>query len=870
MQKLTGLLLIAFFSIPLSAIANDSVQLQLKWRHSFQSAGFYMALEKGFYRDAGLEVTIIEGGPGKMAVEHALSGEASYAVGDTGALIAYAEGKKVTALAAMFQHSPLALLVLQQSNIRKIDDLRGKRIMLQSGYQNTDILAALASAGIGKNDFVRQSISYDIKDLINGNTDAFAIYITDQPHQLDELGISYRIFHPNDYGIDFYGDILIASAIEVSENPERVNAMIDASMKGWHYTFEHMDEAIRLILEKYNSQGLSSGQLHFEAKETAKLMLEELVNPGYMSSNRWHHIRNTYIKQGLLPVDLNIDDFIYQRAPTLPETLAHYRWQLLLTLLLIITLFLAIQTLLLRRSVRIRTEKLRESLDEQRKLSQAIEQAGEAILITDKQGIITYVNPAFQRITGYSDTDAIGNKPSMLNSGEHPESHYQQMWDTISSGEVWKGKCIEKRKDGTLYPVMQTISPIRNEQNEITHYVAVHEDMSELEAMEKRFYQAQKMEAVGTLVGGIAHDFNNMLAAVSGNLFLAQQEIGDYSKKATGRLDKVHKLVFRAADMISQLLTFASKNTVNRKPLPLGSFVRETIKLHKVAIPENIELKVGVIEELHVNADATQLQQLIMNLLSNARDAVTGVYQPEIRISLTRFEANSIFAAKHHVVRGTEYAELIISDNGHGIPDETLQHVFEPFYTTKEVGKGSGLGLSMVFGAVQSHEGVIEVESTEGKGSSFHIFLPIIESEVLAGHEHAEHAVHGVNETILMAEDEQEVSDINREIFELLGYRVISCSDGEEAVRKFRAEHNVVDLVILDLVMPNMGGVAAAKMIRQINPDIPLLFVSGYDVNESLRDEAAELYNYLVLSKPFTPEDASIIIRKALDESGRQ
>jgi len=335
--------------------ANEQISLQLKWKHQFQFAGYYTALEKGYYRDAGLDVTLIEGGPGRSSIEHVVNEQAAYGITSTGALIERSRGKAVKALGAIFQHSPLVLLVKKDSGFKKIADLRGKRIMLQRDYQNAGIVAALKEAGIHEKDFILQDISYDIQDLITGKTDAFAAYVTDQPHQLKRLGVPYRIFYPKNQGVDFYGDIVITSDAEIRKHPQRVRAFMQATERGWNDALEHIDEAIDLILLKYNTQHLSREQLLFEARQSAELIMQNVVNIGYMNRYRWQRIAQAYTEQGLLPANYPVSEFLYQPEPSIMKVIRNNLWWLGLLLLSV----LALHIVILRRTVRHRTEALK-------------------------------------------------------------------------------------------------------------------------------------------------------------------------------------------------------------------------------------------------------------------------------------------------------------------------------------------------------------------------------------------------------------------------------------------------------------------------------------------------------------------------------
>jgi len=388
-------------------------------------------------------------------------------------------------------------------------------------------------------------------------------------------------------------------------------------------------------------------------------------------------------------------------------------------------------------------------------------------------------------------------------------------------------------------------------------------DITRQHELDDQLRQAQKMEAIGTLVGGIAHDFNNKLAAINGNLYLALFDIADNSK-AAGHLKAIEQLSFEAADMVRQLLTFARKGTVKMSPLNLVSFIKETAKFNRVTIPEDIQLSINYGNRpLQVLGDITQLQQLFLNLLTNARDALQGVEQARIDVVLEYLEPDTLFLEHHPEAESvTAFACLKVSDNGAGIEPQYLKQIFDPFFTTKESGKGTGLGLAMVYGVAQSHHGIVEVESKPGEGTCFSIYLPLhSETEKPSEPEQQNEIIRGNGETILLADDDASVLETFANMLESIGYRVLQARNGREAVEMFRQHAEEIDLVILDMVMPEMKGYQVAERIRDIDPDIRLLFATGYDSSPDVGDKVGDIE---VLAKPFLLNQVSRTIHRIL------
>jgi len=494
-------------------------------------------------------------------------------------------------------------------------------------------------------------------------------------------------------------------------------------------------------------------------------------------------------------------------------------------------------------------------------LSSSIKQASEAIIITDTDGSIEYINPAFTELTGYQQDEAIGQNPRLLKSGEQDERFYNEMWEKLTQGKAWQGRIVDRKKDGSSYPALLTVSPIKDESGETTHYVGIQLNLIEHETLERQLHQAQKMEAIGTLVGGIAHDFNNILAGMTGNLYLAKKRVKGLPE-VTLKLNSVEELALRASAMIGQLLTFARKGQVSMQPMPLSPFIKETIKFLRTAVPENIDIKQNICSDpILILGDGTQLHQVLMNLVNNARDALEGRDDPSIDISLGLFQPDDAFIEKHAYFKHGDYAHLSVADNGCGVPETQVEHLFEPFFTTKEEGKGTGLGLAMVFGAVKSHQGFIEVDSSEGVGTRFDLYLPMYQAQadVIIPNEEQQVA-EGNGELILLVDDQEQIILTGKEVLESLGYRVITAINGKQAVAVFESQPGEIKLVILDVIMPEMGGHDAAQRMRQISPNVNVIFSTGYD-----KSTQQDLKHEKVLSKPFSIIEMSHLIQDRLN-----
>ena len=377
--------------------------------------------------------------------------------------------------------------------------------------------------------------------------------------------------------------------------------------------------------------------------------------------------------------------------------------------------------------------------------------------------------------------------------------------------------------------------------------------------------QARKMEAIGTLVGGIAHEFNNMLAGIVGNVFLLKAELKDNPKQKE-RLERIEKLSSRAAHLIEQMLAFGRKRPARLKTLQLDSLVREVARVLEPDLGKNIALKLKMNANATVRADATQLKQALGSLLQNAMDAVAERDDARIEIRLDIVDGDDNLVSRLPRLAGApRLARVIVRDNGPGIPPRILRRVFDPFFTTKEVGGGTGMGLPLAWGVMDAMGGAVELDSEEGVGTEARLYLPLAEDgkddEWVS--EDSGEVFPGQGETLLLADDEELVREAACGVLRRLGYQVMTAADGAEALEIVQQQGDALDLVILDLIMPNMGGMEAAKHIRELQPDMPLLFITGFDLNDTL-DRRLHMDNADVVTKPFNVSELSRAVRRLL------
>lgn len=503
----------------------------------------------------------------------------------------------------------------------------------------------------------------------------------------------------------------------------------------------------------------------------------------------------------------------------------------------------------------------RKKADQERvRLMAAIEQAAEIVIITDPDGIIQYANPAFERATGYSREEGIGKNPRILKSDMQGADFYKNLWNTLQRGVIWKGRFINRRKDGTLYDAESTITPVRNAAGAIANFVAVTRDITQDLKLEQQLRQAQKMEAIGTLAGGIAHDFNNILSAVIGYTELSLDETVS-RQMVHDNLEQVLKAANRAKELVRQILAFSQKIEETKKAVELAPLIKEVLELLRASLPSTIEIRSRLDAEVTILGVSSQIHQIVVNLCTNA------AYAMKQKGGLLNLELDTIgIDAKTKPppdLPTGQYGRLRISDTGSGIPPEILDMIFDPFFTTKPPGEGTGLGLSIVHGIITAHNGAITVDSEVDQGTTFSIYLPTIQQKPV-GVTPSELVPLLGSERILIVDDEPTIVDILARMLKGLGYQVTCFTSSVTALAAFRKTPLAFDAVISDYTMPRMTGLDLTRELLAIRPDLPVFIITGFSdpVSESRLKKAGVK---ALIPKPITKSHLVEKLRQALD-----
>ncbi len=517
-------------------------------------------------------------------------------------------------------------------------------------------------------------------------------------------------------------------------------------------------------------------------------------------------------------------------------------------------------------AISIDTKELKEAEANARRLLQAIEQLDEVVFTTDRDALITYANPAFEKLYGYSRQDVIRQNPRILKSGEYGAEHYAAMWNELRAGCSVRGQYRNRRRDGSIVEVNGCASPVLDDSGAIVGYIAVQQDMTaEIRAAEERLRFNQRledvarMEALGTLAGGIAHDFNNILSIILTHVDLLQRRADDV--QAVNRFSGiVRQAVHRGASLSRQILTFARRTESKFERVDLKSLIVELHSMIAETFPRTLNVVIELDENLpELEADADQLHQALLNLAVNARDAMP--LGGTLTIAARLRSADSV-RTKYPEAVDRHHIELSVSDDGVGMDEETRARLFEPFFTTKERGKGTGLGLAVVFGVMKSHGAVIDVISHVGCGTVFTFLLPLEKTNVSSPRQHPETVIAGT-EMLMVIDDEPALLHSVSTSLRSYGYQIVTAGDGLEALKTLAKLSRQPDAIIMDVGMPGMSAADLLKDLRRVAPAAPVVAITGY-VDPDAHAGVLACGARHVVQKPFDVGELLAAVRESL------
>ncbi len=506
------------------------------------------------------------------------------------------------------------------------------------------------------------------------------------------------------------------------------------------------------------------------------------------------------------------------------------------------------------------TERVKAD-DEMASLSNVVEQTADLIIITNIDGVIEYVNPAFEKLTGYAKNEVLGKTPVILKSGEHDNAFYENFWNKILSGEVYSGEFVNKKKNGETYTVDKTVTPIRNDEGKITHFVAVDKDVTERKHEEENQEKITRLESLGVLAGGIAHDFNNLLTAILGNVSFAKLSISSQSR-TYGLLDEAEKASLRAKELARQLLTFSKGGEPVKVIVSVAALVKEAACF--ALRGSRIRCTCSIPEELWLcNVDEGQITQVVQNIVLNAEQAM-----PERGRIFVWCENVPLQGDDMAPLKEGDYVRVSVQDEGGGIPPEHLKRIFEPYFTTKK--KGSGLGLATSYSIVKKHGGHIFVESETGQGTVFHIYLPACK-EAPAQSMREEKILPVGNGKILVMDDEAPIRMLLQGMLEFLRYEAAFAKDGKEALSLYaagRENGKPFDAVLLDLTIPGgMGGKETMQKLLEMNLSVKAIVSSGYSEDPVMANYKQHGFK-AVIQKPYDLKKMGEVLHDVMGKNG--
>lgn len=705
------LLLLGFFA---HSKKNDTIYVQLKWKHQFQFAGYYAAIEKGFYKEEGLEVKLLEAVNGNEAIPSVLNGEVQYGVATSDLILSRVKGEPVVVIANIFQHSPYVLLSLKHSNSDNIHDLAGKSIMMEE--HAAELYAYLAEEQISKNEITFVPHSFTPNELINGEVYAISAYVTDEPFLVSKEGLEYNVFNPRSSGIDFFGDVLFTSEREINQNPERVQAFRRASIAGWKYALENEDEIIDVIYEKYSKRH-SKEHLKYEAGETRRLIVPEVVEIGYVNKSRWQRIGEIYAEQNMIPAKFNLKGFVYDEHLSV---FSKVFWYYLIGSLLFLLIALVIIVRFYRLNINLQKESERRKRNEQalQKLQEMYlnltKNAPFPIIISAPDSAeIIYMNE--QACHKFEISSAHVSRKKTLSFYVDTANRVDIVKKVNAQGFV-KNRIVQmKSASGEKFwaSVSSNLMEFKNREAlfsaiiDVSDQVTQEKELRELNSYKDKFFSI------------IAHDLKGPIGTISAFLELISNKKEEIPKQkyneVMGHLTETSKYTYQ---LLENLLLWAQseKGEIKYKPekQALNVVIEDIIHLYSAALcNKEIELVNHCAPDLECSFDREMLFSVLKNLVDNALKYSNPGGVIEISSETTHSEV-----------------VVCIKDNGIGMNKEELSHIFGLDRETRSTPgtkgeKGTGIGLVLTRDFVHRHGGQLTATSEKGKGSTFRFSIPV-------------------------------------------------------------------------------------------------------------------------------------------------